>query len=258
MAFLAFAQGGKIAAAFLVFFNPFARKAAVLNARQDFFHGSARGICHHLRATSKIAIFGGIGDGIAHPRQATLIDEIDNQFHFMQTLEVGDLGLITGLHESVEASFDELADAATQNGLLAEQIGFRFFREGSFQYAGARAAESFGVRQRKSFGIATGILLDGDERGRAAAFGENFADAMARRFRRDHGDINIGGRLDGAEANVKAVREHQRLALVQMRRDRILVELGLLGVWRENHDHIGPGGGFGRRVCREAFLLGFG
>ena len=176
----------------------------------------------------------------------------------MHAFEVGDLGLITGLHESVEASFDQLADAATQNGLLAEQIGFRFFREGSFQYAGARAAESFGVRQRKSFGIATGILLDGDEAEEQREDLPHHLHLLARRFRRDHGDINIGGRLDGAEANVKAVREHQRLALVQMRRDRILVELGLLGVWRENHDHIGPGGGFGRRVCREAFLLGFG
>ena len=81
--------------------------------------------------------------------------------------------------------------------MFAEEIGLGFFGEGGFQNAGACAAQPLGVRERERFGFAAGVLLDGEKCGRAAAFGENFADAMAGRFRRDHGDVHRLGRLDG-------------------------------------------------------------
>src|SRR4051812_14401297 len=81
---------------------------------------------------------------------------------------------------------------------------------------------------------------------------------MTRRFRRDHGDIDAGGRLDGAKANIETVGKHQRLACGEMGRDGVAVELGLLGIGREDHDYVGPRGGFRGCVDGQAFLLRFG
>ena len=174
----------------------------------------------------------------------------------MHALEIGDFGLITCRHERIKPGFDEFADAAAQDGLFAKEIGFGFFGEGGFENAGARAAQALSVRKRESFGVAAGVLLDGNQRGGAAAFGEDFADAMAGRFRRNHGDVDILRRLDGAEANVEAVREHERLAFMEMRLNIIAVDLGLLGIGREYHDDVRPFGSLAGRHHSETLFFG--
>jgi hypothetical protein len=58
-------------------------------------------------------------------------------------------------------------------------------------------------------------------------------------LRRDHADVDALRRLDVAEADVEAVREEQRVALGDVRRDRLGVELALLVVRHEDHDHVG-------------------
>ncbi len=73
--------------------------------------------------------------------------------------------------------------------------------------------------------LSGGILMDGEQRRRARAFDEQLTDAMARRLRRDHRDVDVLRRHDPAEADVEAVREHQHLAGLQVRRDRFGVEL---------------------------------
>ena len=142
--------------------------------------------------------------------------------------------------------------------MFAEEIGFGFLREGGFENAGARGAESLGVGERERLGFAGSVLMNGEKRGRAAAFGEDFADAMAGSLGSDHADVDILRRLNRAKTNVEAVGEHERLAFREMRLDLLAIELRLLRVWRENHDDIGPSGGLGGSVDREAFLFGFG
>ena len=100
--------------------------------------------------------------------------------------------------------------------------------------------------------------MDGQQRGRAAAFGEDLADAVAGRLGRDHGDVDVGGRLDGLEVDVEAVGEHQRLAAREVRRDGGGIERGLAGVGGHDHDDVGPGGGAVGRDDLEAVLLGLG
>ena len=246
VALLALARGQEIRAARFVFRDPFLSKAAVADFGEDLAHFFARFLRDDARAGGVVAVFGGVADGIAHVAEAAAIDEVDDKLEFVHALEVGDFGLIAGVDERVEARFDQFADAAAEDGLFAEEIGLGFFGESRFENAGACAAEAFAVGERERFGVAAGVLLDGDESGRAAAFGEDFADAMAGSFGRDHGDVDVCGRLDGAEANVEAVREHQRLACCEMRLDLLAIELGLLGVGRENHDDVGPLGGFAR------------
>ena len=65
-------------------------------------------------------MFRGIADRVAHVVQASLVDEIDDQLELVETLEVGNLRLISGLDESIESCLDQVADAAAQNALLAE------------------------------------------------------------------------------------------------------------------------------------------
>ena len=81
---------------------------------------------------------------------------------------------------------------------------------------------------------------------------------MPRRFRRDHRDVNVCRWFDGSETNVEAVRKHQRLSGLQIRRNRFFVKFLLLRVRCENHDHVGPRGRFARRVDDKAVFLRLG
>ena len=85
------------------------------------------------------------------------------------------------------------------------------------------------------------VLVHGEQRRRAAALDEHLAHAMARRLRRDHRDVDASrGGVDLAEADVEPVREHQRLAGGQMRRDVLAVERGCAVSGVEHHDDVGP------------------
>jgi hypothetical protein len=59
------------------------------------------------------------------------------------------------------------------------------------------------------------VLLDGDQRGHAAAFGVGAAHEVTRALRRDHRDVDPGRRLDRPEADVEAVGEEQRVAVAR-------------------------------------------
>ena len=85
--------------------------------------------------------------------------------------------------------------------------------------------------------------MDGEQAGRALAFDEDLAHAVAGGLRRDHRDVDVLGRVDGAEADVEPVREHQRLALPERRLHRLAVELRLAGVRGQDHDDVGLGRG---------------
>jgi hypothetical protein len=142
--------------------------------------------------------------------------------------------------------------------MLAEEVGFGFFLEGGFEHAGAGAAQRLGVGERESLGLAADVLVNRQQSGCAAAFGEDFADAVAGRFGRDHGDINVARRLDSLEVDVESVGEHERLAAREVRRDGGGIERGLAGVGGDDHDDVGPGGSAVGGDGIEAMLLGAG
>ena len=98
----------------------------------------------------------------------------------MQHLEVGDLRLVAGLGEGLEAVLDQLGDAAAEDGLLAEEVGFGLFGEGGLDDAGAGAADGLGVGLGEVPGVAGGVLLDGDDVRDAAAGFELAAHGVAR------------------------------------------------------------------------------
>src|SRR3989475_8076867 len=125
---------------------------------------------------------------------------------------MGTLCLGARFRKGCEARLDQFAYTATEDSLLAKEVSFGFFGKSGLQHAGAGATEALGVSERKRFRGTARILCDCQERGRSTAFGEDFANAMAGSFWSDHGDVDGGRRLDGAEADVEAVREHQCLA----------------------------------------------
>jgi hypothetical protein len=61
----------------------------------------------------------------------------------VQHLEVGDLRLVAGLGERLEAVLDELRHAAAEHGLLTEQVGLGLLGERRLDDAGARPPIAF-------------------------------------------------------------------------------------------------------------------
>src|SRR6266403_5667746 len=255
---LAMASGEEVGAALFVFFDPGLGETTVADFRENLAHFLARLFGDDARSSGVVALLGSVADGIAHVTETATVDQINDELEFVEAFEIGDLGLVARFRERFESRFDQFADAAAEHGLLAEKIRLGLLGEGGFQDAGTRAAESSRVSKRESFCRAGGVLFDSEERWSSAAFGEDFANAVAGSLGSDHGDVDVGGRLDGAEANVEAVREHEGLAGLEIWRNGVAIEFGLLGVRCKNHDHIGPSRGFGGRIDGEAFFFGFG
>ena len=206
-----------------------------------------------------VAPLGGVGDGVAHVLEAAAIHEVDDEFELVEDLEVGEFGLVAGLGEDLEACLDEGGGASAEDGLLAEEVGFGLLGEGGFEDAGAggsrwpwrRRGPGRGRGRRRSCSTAT-------RRGDAAAFGEDFADAVAGGLGGDEAHVDVSGRGDGTEADVEAVGEHEGLVLAvgcglgEGGGDVGVVDRagGLVG--GEVHDDVGPLAGFGDREDFEA------
>jgi hypothetical protein len=62
---------------------------------------------------------------------------------------------------------------------------------------------------------------------------------VARRLRRDHDDVEVGARHDLAVVHVEAVGEGQHRALLGVRRDVFVVDLGDVLVRQQDHDDVG-------------------
>jgi hypothetical protein len=68
---------------------------------------------------------------------------------------------------------------------------------------------------------------------------------VARALGRDHDHVEVGARLDQAEMDVEAMGEGKGRALLHIGMQVVGVDRGLMLVGREDHDDVGPGGGFG-------------
>src|SRR5260370_39220289 len=102
MSLLAMARAEEIGAALFVFFNPFFGEAAVANLRENFAHFLARFLGADSRSGGIVALLGGVVHGIAHIAVAAAINQIDDEFQFVEALELADFGVITGFDQGVE------------------------------------------------------------------------------------------------------------------------------------------------------------
>ena len=102
------------------------------------------------------------------------------------------------------------------------------------------------------------VLGDGDERRRSEALLEQAAHDVARPLRRDHDHVVPRGRRDAPVVDVEAVREEERGAGGEVRRDVLLVHARLHLVGQEQRDDLRAADRVGDGADPEAGLLGRG
>ena len=72
-------------------------ESTVLDIGQDLLHCFLCLISDDLRSGDVITLLSCVGDGISHTGETGLIDQVNDQFHLMDTLEVCISGIITSL-----------------------------------------------------------------------------------------------------------------------------------------------------------------
>jgi hypothetical protein len=222
-----------------VFGHPLAGELAGLDFAEDLFHFGFGGGGDDAGAAGEVAVFGGVGDGIAHVVEAALVDQVDDELHFVDAFEVGHFGRVAGFGEGFEARFDKGGKAAAEDGLLAEEIGFAFILEGGFDDAGAGAADAVAPGESGFEGVSGGVLVDGNEAGDAAAFDELGADEVAGAFGGDEDDVDVGGEFDEFEVDVEAVGGAEGFALGEVGLDFGVVDFGLEFIGEGHDDEVG-------------------
>src|SRR5579863_2990618 len=80
---LRLAHGQEVLAAALVLCHPVLGEFAGLDLGQNLPHLGARLLIDDARSARVVAIFGGVGNRIAHVAEAALVNKIDNQLHFV-------------------------------------------------------------------------------------------------------------------------------------------------------------------------------
>src|SRR5580658_1706860 len=231
----------------LILRNPFARELATLNVGQRLLHRRPRGIAHNLLAARQIAIFRRVRNGIPHPAQPAFVNQIDDQLHFMQALEISNLRRVPGLDQRLESLLNQRRQPAAQHRLLAEQVALSFFLESSLQHSRARRANAVCISQREFMRMPARILLNRNQRRHSAPFGINTPHQMPRTLRSDHHHVHVGGRNNRLEMNAEAVRDPENLSRMQIRLDELFIRLSLRLVRREDLDPVGALGGLIRR-----------
>ena len=192
--------------------NEVFRVVAALNPRKRITHCLLGGGGDDLRTGDIFAIFGVVRDRVVHVGDAAFVNQIHDQLHFVQALEVRHLGRVTCLDQRLIAGLDQFDQTAAKYRLFAEEIGLGLFAEVRFDDTGARAADDRGVGETGLARVACRVLMDGEQAGHARAAHVLVPHEMARPLRRNHEDAHILRRRDVLVVNREAVREGQILA----------------------------------------------
>src|SRR6266481_793728 len=242
-----FAQLAEVRRAALVLGDPLVGEGAALDVGEDLLHRGARLRADDPLAARHVAVLGGVADRVAHVGDAALVDEVDDELHLVQALEVRHLGGVAGLDERFVAGADELGKPAAEDRLLAEEVGLGLLAEGRLDDRGARATDGRAVGETDLRRVAARVLMASEEARDAAAALVLAADEVAGALRRDHEDVHVGGRNDALEVDVEPVAERQVLALLQAGGDLGAVHVAGELVGDEDHDDVAPRRRFRRR-----------
>ena len=191
------------------------------------------------RAGGIIAVFRRIAHGIAHIAQATLVEQVHDQLQFVQRLEIGGLRLIAGLDHRLEGHLDERRHPATEQHLLAEEVGLGLFLEGRLQDPGTSGPDALGVGETVFMRLAARVLPHGQQRRHAATVNVDLPHAMARPLGRHHAHVHVGRRHDLVVVDVETVCPHERLPLAHVGRYFLAVEVALDMIRDHEHHEIG-------------------
>ncbi len=209
-----------------------------------------------LRTARHVAVLRSVAHPTPHARDAVGLDEVNDQLELVQHFVVRALRLVAGLHQRLEPGLYQLRHAAAQHRLLAEQIALGLFLEGRFEHPRLGRAQRLRVGERDIHRLAARVLVDGDERRHAAALLIFVPHQRARTLRRHHEDIHVAGRDDLVVVDVEPMGEHESVALLQVRSQRLPVHQWLHVVLSEQCDYIGLLGCLRRRHHRHRVGLG--
>ena len=243
LALLAHAQEVLLARAVLG--DPLARELARLDLAQDGLHRLAGVVGDHPLAAREVAVLGRVGDRVAHPGDALLVHQVDDQLELVQALEVGQPRVVARVDERLVARADQLGDAAAEHCLLAEEVGLRLVLEARLDHAAAGAADALGVGEREVLGRARRVLGDRDQAGHAGALEVLAADEVAGALGGDQRHVDLRRGLDLAVVDREAVAEEQRVAGRDPVGDLLAVDLAVLLVGQQDHHDVAARGGLG-------------
>src|SRR5690554_77398 len=210
------------------------------------------------RSRHVVAVLCGVGDRPALLGDAALPHQVDDELQLVQHLEVGDLWLVTGLDQRLEAVLHQLGSTTAQHGLLTEQVGLGLLGERRLDAAGAQSADRLRVRPGEVPGRAGCVLLDSDDDGNATPSLVLTANRVAWTLRGNHDDVDTFRGFDVTEADVETVAEQDGLAICKVRLDVVGIEVALVLVGCEDDDDVGPFSRLSRAQYLEAGFLGLG
>src|SRR5918999_881255 len=252
------AQPGEVGPPLVVLVDPLAGERPRLDLGQDPCHLGLDPVVDHPGPAGVVAVLGGVRHRVAHPGQAALVHEVDDQLELVQALEVGHLGLVAGLTRGLKPGRDGGGGPAAEHRLLAEQVGLGLLLEGGDQRPGPGPADRPGIALGQVPGLAGGVLGHRDQHRGALAVLELAPDQVAGALGGDHGHVDGVGQLDIAEVDVEAVGEEQGVAGIEVGGDVGGVQVPLHGVGDQHHDQVGPGRGLGRAGHGQPGGLGLG
>ena len=176
-----------------------------------------------------------------HLGDAALVEQVDDQLELVQALEIGDLGLVAGLDQGLEAGDDQLGGAAAQHGLLAEQVGLgllarrwsRSRRRWCRRSPGHRPAPCRAPGRSRPGATANrqGTPRPISYSRRTRSPGPLGATSTTSRSR---------ARVDLAVMDREAVRDEQGRARREVRRDRLGIDLRWVMSGRQQGDQAAP------------------
>src|SRR3954453_1021466 len=67
--------------------DPLAGELAGLDLAQELLHGGARLVRDDALAAREVAVLGGVGDRVAHPGDALLVHQVDDELELVEALE---------------------------------------------------------------------------------------------------------------------------------------------------------------------------
>src|SRR3954452_1848172 len=211
---------------------------AVADVLEHLLHRGLHVVVDEHLAASQVAVLGDVGDRMSHVREAALVDQVDDQLHLVDALVVGDLGLVAGLDERLEACLHEGADTSAEHRLLSEQVALGLLGEARPEHPGPAAADRGPVGESEVESIAACVLRDGDEARRARPRLEDLAHAMPGALGGDHDHVVAGAGRDLAEVHGEAMGEEHRGAGFEVGLDLALVDALLHVVGKEDRDEL--------------------
>src|SRR3954451_14365640 len=104
--------------------DPLACELARLALAEHVLHRLAGGLRDDPLAARVVAVLGRVRDRVAHAADPLLVHQVDDQLHLVEALEVREPRAVAGVDKGSVAGLPELAHAAAEQRLLAEEFGF--------------------------------------------------------------------------------------------------------------------------------------